>query len=32
MNYARELRFQLKVLDFYPVSTAVSVYIVVLAG
>jgi len=32
MKYARELRFQLKILDFYPVSTTVSIYIVVLAG
>jgi len=32
MKYVRELRFQLKILDFYPVSIAGSVYIVVLAG
>jgi len=32
MKYVRELRFNLKILDFSPVSTTVSVYIVALAG
>jgi len=32
MKYARELRFQLKILDYYSVNTTVSIYIAVLAG
>jgi len=32
IKYVRELRFQLKILDFCSVSQTGSVYIVVLAG